>query len=49
LEAEFVGDFRAATTEEERLRVVVDKVASLTDHSAHQWHARLRGMLSTAW
>ena len=49
LEAEFAGDFRAASTADERLRVVVDQVSSLTDHSAHQWHARLRGMLSTAW
>lgn len=49
LEAEFVDDFRAAGSEEDRLRVVVDQVASLTDHSAHQWHARLRGMFSTAW
>lgn len=28
-----------------RLRVVVDQVASLTDQSARQWHARLCGML----
>lgn len=48
-EAEFAEDFAAAESEEERLRVAVDQVASLTDHSAHQWHARLRGMLSTAY
>lgn len=49
LEAEFVEDFRAAASDDDRLRVVVDQVAALTDHSAHQWHARLQGMFSTAW
>jgi len=50
LEAEFLGDFLAAGSEEARLRVVVDQVASLTDTSALQWHARLCGMLSgTVW
>jgi len=50
LEAEFLGDFLEAGTEAERLRVVVDQVASLTDTSALQWHARLCGMLSgTVW
>lgn len=29
----------------ERLRIVVDQVASLTDQSARQWHSRLVGML----
>ncbi|KAE8763027.1 deoxyguanosinetriphosphate triphosphohydrolase [Georgenia thermotolerans] len=46
LEPPFVGDFRAAAEDAARLRVVVDQVASLTDTSANQWHARLRGMLS---
>ncbi|MFD1505280.1 deoxyguanosinetriphosphate triphosphohydrolase [Georgenia yuyongxinii] len=46
LEAPFVADRRAAADDDARLRVVVDQVASLTDTSAHQWHARLRGMLS---
>jgi dGTPase len=46
LEPPFAGDFHAAADDGERLRVVVDQVASLTDTSANQWHARLRGMLS---
>ncbi|WP_448072347.1 deoxyguanosinetriphosphate triphosphohydrolase [Georgenia yuyongxinii] len=46
LEAPFAADLRAAPDDGARLRVVVDQVASLTDTSAHQWHARLRGMLS---
>lgn len=49
LEAEFLGDYLEAGTESGRLRVVVDQVASLTDTSAHQWHARLCGMLSSNW
>lgn len=48
-EAEFAEDFERAASDDERLRVAVDQVASLTDHSAHQWHARLRGMLSIAY
>ncbi|GAA1640180.1 deoxyguanosinetriphosphate triphosphohydrolase [Georgenia ruanii] len=46
LEPPFVADFHAAADDAARLRVVVDQVASLTDTSANQWHARLRGMLS---
>ncbi|SDZ82341.1 dGTPase [Bowdeniella nasicola] len=46
LEPAFAGDWAAARTEAERLRVVVDQLASLTDTSAHQWHARLCGMFS---
>ncbi len=34
-------DFEAAGTDAERLRVVVDQVASLTDASALAWHTRL--------
>src|SRR5659263_544128 len=49
LEAEFLGDYLEAGTESGRLRVVVDQMASLTDTSAHQWHARLCGMLSSNW
>ena len=41
LEAEFVADFHAAATDAERLRVVIDQVASLTDVSAHAWAVRL--------
>ena len=46
LEPPFAEDFRAAESEEGRLRAVVDQVASLTDHSAEVWHARWCGMFS---
>jgi dGTPase len=36
------ADFEEAGTDAERLRVVVDQVASLTDASAVAWHTRLR-------
>ncbi|MFC7405997.1 deoxyguanosinetriphosphate triphosphohydrolase [Georgenia alba] len=49
LEAPFAADWREAGDDGARLRVVVDQVASLTDTSAQQWHARLRGMLSEVW
>jgi dGTPase len=35
------ADFEAADSDAARLRVVVDQVASLTDASAVDWHARL--------
>ncbi len=41
LEPAFRDDHRLASDDEERLRVVVDQVASLTDASAVQWHQRL--------
>ena len=41
LASAFRPSWSAATTEEQRLRVVIDQVASLTDSSAHAWHARL--------
>ncbi|MCG2802231.1 MAG: deoxyguanosinetriphosphate triphosphohydrolase [Cellulomonas sp.] len=41
LEPPFAADWRAAGDDAERLRVVVDQVASLTDVSAASWHARL--------
>ncbi len=41
LEPPFAADWDAAADDGERLRVVVDQVASLTDVSAMQWHARL--------
>lgn len=41
LEEHFAADWRAAATDADRLRVVVDQVASLTDLSAIAWHARL--------
>ncbi|GAA4432777.1 deoxyguanosinetriphosphate triphosphohydrolase [Georgenia halophila] len=49
LEGPFAADWREASDENGRLRVVVDQVASLTDTSAQQWHARLCGMLSEVW
>jgi dGTPase len=36
------ADFDAADSDAARLRVIVDQVASLTDSSAVDWHARLR-------
>ncbi|MPZ59748.1 MAG: deoxyguanosinetriphosphate triphosphohydrolase [Propionibacteriales bacterium] len=38
LEPAFRGDYGSAATDGERLRVVVDQVASLTDASALAWH-----------
>ena len=38
----FRADHEAAASDAERLRVVVDQVASLTDASALAWHDRLR-------
>jgi dGTPase len=35
------ADFDAASSDQARLRVVVDQVASLTDASAVAWHERL--------
>ncbi|CAA9318443.1 MAG: dNTP triphosphohydrolase, broad substrate specificity [uncultured Nocardioidaceae bacterium] len=41
LEPEFATDWACASSEEARLRVVVDQLASLTDTSARAWAARL--------
>lgn len=41
LEAQFLADHRAAGSDEERLRCVIDQVASLTDESAVSLHGRL--------
>ncbi len=42
----FFKDFwLQAATPAQRSRVVIDQLASLTDQSARQWHARLCGML----
>ncbi|WP_371744660.1 deoxyguanosinetriphosphate triphosphohydrolase [Georgenia sp. TF02-10] len=49
LEPPFAADYRAAADDGARLRVVIDQVASLTDTSAQQWHARLCGMLSEVY
>lgn len=41
LEPPFAADWAAAADDAARLRVVVDQVASLTDVSAGEWHARM--------
>jgi dGTPase len=41
LDAGFAADWRDATDDSARKRVIVDQVASLTDQSALAWHARL--------
>jgi dGTPase len=41
LEQTFAEDWAAADDDAARLRVVVDQVASLTDVSAGEWHARM--------
>lgn len=45
LEPAFAGAWQGAGNDQERLRVVIDQVASLTDLSARTWHARYCGML----
>lgn len=47
LEPMFANAWREAGDEAARTRVVVDQLASLTDTSARQWHARLCGMFSS--
>lgn len=47
LEPMFAAAWRSAEAESGRLRAVIDQVASLTDASASQWHAKYCGMLST--
>ena len=49
LEEPFATAWRHSDDDAERLRVVIDQVATLTDISASQWHARLCGLLSTQW
>ena len=41
LEPWIAPEFRGADDDASRLRVVIDQVASLTDGSAVEWHARL--------
>jgi dGTPase len=43
LDRPFADDWRTASDDAARLRVVIDQVASLTDASALAWHARLCG------
>lgn len=49
LEPPFAADYRDAVDDAGRLRTVIDQIASLTDTSAQQWHARLCGMLSEVY
>ena len=43
LDPMFRPSYESAVNDSERLRVVVDQVASLTDTSALVWHRRLTG------
>ncbi|MGV9196031.1 deoxyguanosinetriphosphate triphosphohydrolase [Arcanobacterium canis] len=45
LERPFLDTYQRASSDAERLRVVVDQVASLTDQSARAYHATLVGFL----
>jgi dGTPase len=47
LDPMYAEDWRGAGDDAARLRVVLDQVASLTDASAHAWHARL--VCTPAW
>lgn len=49
LEEPFATAWRRASTDAQRLRATIDQVASLTDTSANQWHARLCGLFSTTY
>ena len=44
LDSFFLDDWSRATNSAERLRVVVDQVASLTDPGAYALHAKLRSL-----
>jgi dGTPase len=48
LEPAFAADFVDATTDDERARVIVDQIASLTDQTAIDWHNRLVGEIDPA-
>jgi dGTPase len=37
-------DWQSATTETERMRIVIDQIASLTDPGAYALHARLSAL-----
>lgn len=47
LQTPFAAAWRRADTEKQRLRALIDQVATLTDMSAHRWHAQHCGMIST--
>ena len=44
LDSFFLDDWRRASNENERMRVVVDQVASLTDPGAYSLHAKLESL-----
>ncbi|MFF7292749.1 deoxyguanosinetriphosphate triphosphohydrolase [Microbacterium sp. NPDC008134] len=48
LEPAFAADFHDAETDDQRARVIVDQIASLTDQSAIDWHNRLVGEIDPA-
>jgi len=43
LEPMYQADFAEAADDQQKTRVIVDQVASLTDQSALAWHERLVG------
>ncbi|MDO4792323.1 MAG: deoxyguanosinetriphosphate triphosphohydrolase [Buchananella hordeovulneris] len=45
LEPSFAADYRRADTDGQRLRAIIDQVASLSDVAANQWHARHCGLI----
>ncbi|CEA07594.1 Deoxyguanosinetriphosphate triphosphohydrolase [Arthrobacter saudimassiliensis] len=49
LDPMFAADWRAAGDDDQRLRVVIDQVASLTDASALALHERLVGPVPSLW
>jgi dGTPase len=44
LDRALIPDWRAAGSDADRLRVIIDQVAQLTDSSASTWHDRLVGV-----
>ena len=44
LDSIFAKDWQSATTETERMRIVIDQIASLTDPGAYALHARLSAL-----
>ncbi len=44
LDSIFAKDWQSATTETERMRIVIDQIASLTDPGAYALHARLSSL-----
>ncbi len=44
LDSFFLDDWRRASTQNEKLRVVIDQVASLTDPGAYALHTKLKSL-----